>query len=199
MKIIHNTETAIYTIAAEIKAFAHFFTIAQQGAYILYLIYMIAFVSERMLVPNICLCVGAIVFLIFYIININKIGKEARLAKKTLRRNYRRFKIITQSVMLVITAYNIVIAIHDTSPLTFALAIFLGISWLVNVVIELISLYVESRLELLRSSLASDFEVVTRTAETVSGIFKRGSTREDAGEDEGAGTGRSFFGGFFRR
>ena len=150
-----NTVAACHIIAKEIRIFARVATS-------LYTIFMIAYLLYSAIVNDITIkYVLAAIIGMSYLANLflgSKKSKEAQTVKNNIRHLSAFAKLVLNAVSLATILYAIQTAPDTVGRLQAIVLPLLILVWILQLLLELCSLYIESRLTLLIDGLEMDFE-----------------------------------------
>ncbi len=156
-----------YTIVAtqktvdDIKKFSFIFAILTQALYIDYLIY--ATVTKLgFLWLNITLLAISSAYFIFFLIANGKKGKRIKEVKRSARHGFKVIKMTAASFNLGVLLYSIWAFPEEVQPISIVLATLMTVVLVLQLVLELISVFAEKRINLFITALKADLEVVTK-------------------------------------
>ena len=164
--MFNNTRTALTQVARDLKFAYRSCTLGVQIFYIAYLIYAILN-SIGYLWANITLLAVCTVYLLFTIITLEMKGRDFKLLKKNAGHTFRWVKISVKAVVIVSMGYSIYISATEPSPLTIILTVIAVIGWLLSLSLELLSMYVDNRVQLIINGLKEDWQEIKRPVEAV--------------------------------
>ena len=162
------TREALSQITKDFKFASNVCTFGSQIFYIGYLIYALC-ANVGYSWANITLLAVCGLYFLFTATTHNVKDKEAKLAKRNAKHTFRWVKISIKAAVLAMMGYSIYISATEPSTLTIILTAIAVVSWLLSLSLELITMYVENRIELLKESFIKD---VKNPVETVSTIVK---------------------------
>ena len=191
MSLIKHTEAALYKIVDDVKRFRHTFVILAQSLYVAYLIYALMR-GQGIWWTNALLLVLSLAYFIFYLSTSNKIGKGIKVVKKNAARFYKRFKLATNGFTLAVTIYTLVLSIHEVDAISIVLAAVTALGWILQILLEVLSSYVEHCVEMLKLGFNMDMEAFFATK--IGGLAKKtiASDFEPAAPDGKFGKMRDF-------
>ena len=170
------TRAAIDKTIRDIKLISNFISVSTQVIYILYLIYAIA-ANTGTLWANICLLCVSVPYFVFHVICLGKIEPKMKLAKGSVRHSYKTVKLLLNGITLSATIYGIYVAANNISPITVVLAAITTIGWLLGVLTEIVTYFIENRKELIITAFEADIEslkdTVTKPVTVVSDFIKK--------------------------
>ena len=162
-----HTRTALNQVIKDFKFASNVCTFGSQIFYIGYLIYAIC-ADVGYLWANITLLAVCGLYFLFTATTHNIKDKETKLAKRNARHTLRWVKIFVNAAVLAMMGYSIYISSTVPSTLTTILTAISVVSWLLSLSLELITMYVENRINLIKESFMKDIS----PAETVGTIVK---------------------------
>lgn len=165
MALFQNTRTAISKTIDEIKLFILVFTLISEVAYVGYLIYAIIAGLGNLYV-NITLIAITAFYTGLYVANHSTKDKRLKRFEKNTKHVLNWTKILAKGFEVGVIVYTIVISGNSFTPLTAVFSVLTIIAWVVQLVLELIVMYVEARWELLYSSFMKDVEPVMHPVKT---------------------------------
>lgn len=164
--MFNNTRIALTQVARDLK-FAHrVCTFGIQIFYIGYLIYAIC-TGLGYLWANISLLAICTLYFIFTVTTVDLKSKDLKLIKRNAKHTFRWIKISVKAVVVVSMGYSVYISATAPSPMTIILTVISVIGWLLSLSLELISMYVDSRVQMILNGLRADIEDIKRPVEAV--------------------------------
>jgi hypothetical protein len=167
-----HTIAAIRSIIDGFKKMVFAIGILLQLSIIAYLGYAL-YASKGNLVANVILISLAVAYLIFELATKNIRTRQMKDAKKIVRRAVKYAKILVRASTLAIVLYGVTVSIGDVTAIELILIAISLISWIMQVVIELVTLYVESQLTFLELALKTDFAPISRPVTVVGDAIKK--------------------------
>ena len=181
--MLKQTWAAFNLIKAEISLFSHIAKIISTLFMLFYLVFSISFERGIFVVNIILLAITLANFTVYLILRKRK-SKGAKKAFKIVKHSY----VISKLILNAIPLATILISVF-TSPENILLAdiIFLPLLlllWLVQVSLEIVSLYVQSRFTLLVNSLQEDFDFIITPILKIKNFFSKKSEDEEIADSE---------------
>lgn len=178
-----------YTIVAtkktinDIKMLSQFFAILTQVLYIGYLVYAL-FAGLGFTALNIALLVISSAYFLFYVIVNGKDGKRIKATRKNLRHTYKFVKISAASFNLAVLLYSIWAFPEEVKPISIVLATLMTVVWVLQIVVEVVCVFAERRINLFVEALKADLEVVTKPLTGAQNFVRKIRGEEQVVNDE---------------
>ena len=166
------TREAIGTTISEIRRFSVGYTVLANLVFIAYLIYAIC-VGAGLIAVNIVLAALVFCYLAFYIATYKTAKKQTKAVRRTVRHWLAWTKILAKALTLGISLYGIYLTTTHTTPISLIVTTLTCISWVGQVAVELVCLYLEAKLNLFKAAIEADFEGGIKIANTVGNVYKR--------------------------
>lgn len=166
------TREAIGSSVKEIRRFSFGYTVAANLIFIAYLIYAIC-VGAGILALNIVLASLVLCYLVFYLATAKAATKQTKETRKAIRHLFAWIKILAKALTLGISLYGVYVATTHTTAISLIITTLTCISWVCQVAVELICIYLEAKLNLFKVALEADFEGGIKIANTVGNAYKR--------------------------
>lgn len=182
-----------------------FFSYTTQIIYIIYLTYLLITPNEIWYI-HLALLLISIPFLVYDIIsndNINRLKKEKprfwriikkRKYKKALsdakksKNIIKKIKSYTSHtlklIVLAVSFYPIIVSPNSVHPLSIICTSIMAIVWLLHIVVEVLTLIIQKRIEMFKEALSADMEFITKPVSTVKSTFKRIIGKESEEESD---------------
>lgn len=179
------TKAALKHTTDELKNIAHIFTLIMQGIYLVYLIFAFA-IPKGNLYINIVMTILAVFHLVMYLVTYQKKEKSVKKTKKISKNIYKILKLTTNAVSLAMTVYSIIIVnnnVTGTSFLSLIATVFMAIGWIIQVLLLIVSAYVEKKAKFLLESLYADFEPTINAVNKAQNVIRK-LKREEIVEKE---------------
>ncbi len=161
--MLKYTTASINKIAGELRAFAHFTSIFTSVFMILYL--LVASILGIGLLPiNIILLLLTLANLVVYTVTRYKADKRSKNVGKKVNHAYKITKIILNLLSISTIVYTVAATPEKISSFRLVMLPLMIIVWCLSLIIEVFSLYIESRLTLFVDGIEMDFEGVIRPA-----------------------------------
>lgn len=167
--MLDYTRSAVSKIVEDFKAFLHIYTIVVQSIYLAYLIYSIA-VGAGIVFISVALLVICTAYFVFYLVAHDRINDSV---EKIARKTRTWLLLAVKAFTLGVSIYNIYAASTHVTPVSVTLAALTALSWIIQILVELLAKFIENRASLLIEGLKADFEGVSKTCSTVSNVIKR--------------------------
>lgn len=171
--MLEYTRASINKVVDDLKAFFRYFGLGTQALYIIYLIYAI-FAPAGNLTVNIILLLVSVMYFAFSIFA----GEDDKLLREVLRRSYAWFKLAVRAFTLGVTVYGIYAATTHITVFSVVLAGLMVVFWILQILIELLVYFVESRVKFVIAGFEADVESFKRPIETVGNFIKKATGRE---------------------
>jgi hypothetical protein len=158
MAICESTRAVFNGLVADIKKILFWTTIIVQVVFLGFYAYSIYNNIDELyfFITYSILCFLSLVTFINYLVTYNKSSKNIDKFKRFLR----VFKYIVNGSMLIVSAYNIIT--HASSDLSKIILIVSAISWLVQIIIECVRIFIERYVELFKVAFEQDFSFVNK-------------------------------------
>lgn len=162
------TRAALNIIVDNIKLFAKIFKygtlVLSFAYYVLAIIFQIGY-----LIPNIVLLSLIVLFGLFELITYNlDIGKSKRIVKRIFNWS----KILIKTTTLGLMIYGMYLATTDVHPFSIIIATLMIIFWILQVLLEIVSGVIESKIYLVKAAFEKDMEDIKKPITTVSNVIK---------------------------
>ena len=92
---------------------------------------------------------------------------KIKFAKKVVKRIYKISRLLVRGISLGASIYGIYIAVNNVKPITIILTTLMLIVWVIQVVVELIKIFILPKLNLLVAGVIKDVEPYVKTANKV--------------------------------
>lgn len=155
--IFSNTTTAFTKILNEIKLFILVFTLVSEAAYVGYLIYAIVAGLGNLYV-NIILLILVSFYVGIYVTNQSSKDKRLKRFEKNTKHVLNWTKILAKGFEVGVIVYTIVISSDSFTPITAVFSVLTIIAWVIQLILELIVMYVEARWRLICTAFSKDVE-----------------------------------------
>ena len=189
-----HTRKLIDQTINDFRSLCAFFSYTTQIIYIIYLAYLLITPTAIWYI-HLALLSISLPFFIYDVISTNNINRireekpsfwnffkrrkynEVLTNAKKSKTKIKRIKFCTSHILkLVVLAaafYPIIVSPNSVHPLSIICSTFMAIMWLLSLVLELITLIVEKRFEMLKEALSADMEFITKPVNAVKNTFKR--------------------------
>ena len=152
-----------YTLAAikktiqDIKNLVFVFNVLVIWSSIAYLIYS-SFTGIGNVYANSIVCLATFAYFIFYVLSTKKTIKKSEF--EASKHIYKIIKLTVNAVVLLIAIYGIIIGtISNSSAIKTYLLL---IIWVLQVIVELLALAIETRLEMFKAAFYHDFSAIVK-------------------------------------
>ena len=157
-EMFNNTIATIKNTVRDIKRFACAVTVVTQLVTVGYFTYL-CFTGAGTLPINITLAAVSLGYLAVYLATYGKKDKAVKEVRSKALKVGRILKLLGKTVTLGITVYGIYISSTTTDSITVILATLSIISWIIQVIFEIVRAYVEAKAEELVESFKKDVNV----------------------------------------
>ena len=167
-----------YTVVAakktvdDIKRFAKIFAILTQALYIAYLVYALV-IGAGFLPLNIALLAISVAYFVFYLLASGHSGKKIKGAKRSVGHTYKFIKISAASFNLAVLLYSIWAFPEEVKPISIVFATLMTVVWVLQLAIEIVSIFAERRIALFIEALKADLEIVTKPLNTAQNFVRK--------------------------
>lgn len=155
--MLKYTRAVLWKLLADFKSAAHVISIIFYSVSAIYPIYSII-ANNGYLWANIVLAVLAASYLVFYLITYNENSKSEKERKKTARAVYKWCKRGISLFTLGITVYSVYFTAQSVEFYSLLLTAFMVVMWVVDLLLALLTIFLEKRIELLSTAFAMDGE-----------------------------------------
>ena len=162
------TRAVLYDIVHDLKTFFRFFSILSQILYISYLTYALMSNLGNQLVNTLLLAISVIYFIVDFIL-IVKTRKQS-INKKIAKRSLRYIKLGVNAFNVGVAIYGVYLTASNANAITVVLTAMMLIFWAIKVIIEIITFFVEHRIELIMAGFHKDIEPLTNVINSVKKI-----------------------------
>lgn len=173
--MLDYTKVALGQIKKDVKNFAFAVSIVTQLIYIAYLVYAL-FTKKGIFRVNLFLLVLSVGYTAFYIYA--TVQEMQRTIKRRVRVVYKRCKQLIRLYTLGVMIYGLALTAKTPSPFAIVFAVMMIFGFVMDVLIELIAKYFNSRTDMLFEAIKADFEAVTKPAQSVGNFFKKLAGKE---------------------
>ena len=168
--MLDYTKAAFGKIIDDFKKFIFIFSIVAQSISVIYLIYALC-IQQGILAANIILLILSTAYLIF--LSIQGLKSNNQQQKKLAKRIYKWGKLVTQLYTLVVALYALNVTVDNALSLSVLLTALQLISWVLQVLFEVISLILDKLAELVITAIKADVEQIKKPVTTVGNFFKK--------------------------
>lgn len=172
------TKAALDKIIADFKKFIFIFSVVTQACTIAYLFYSVL-AGNGPLWANIPLLILSAAYLTFFIVLSRKqTDKATRKLKAKVKRIFTRSKLFIRFFTVAVLVYGVFTTAGNFQPLSVILLAFTLVGWVLQVLFELVTSIVESRVGLFMEALKADWEEATAPVRKAGNFFKRLAGKE---------------------
>ncbi len=171
--MLEYTRASLDKIVSDIQKFFRYFTLGTQILYIVYLIYAI-FAPAGILAVNIVLLAISVSYLAFCIYN----KGEDKAFEKIVKRAQSWVKLSIRAITLGIAIYGIYAATTHVSVFSVVLTGLMIVMWILQILIEAVVYFVESRIELIVAGFEADIDNLKKPIQTVGNFIKKATGHE---------------------
>ncbi len=167
--VFDYTKTAINIIIKDIKKYYNIFKYSSMIFTMLYFVYVLSN-DYGYFGVNLTLLV---LFVVYMILDFFTNRKHFKLLKKFVRRSYKGIKFINKTFSLGVMIYGVYVASSNVSGFSIILATLMIITWVLEVILELIVVIFEDKKDLLIEGWNKDIENLKRPITTVNNFIKK--------------------------
>ncbi len=164
------TKAAITKISDDFKKLSFVLGVSGQFFYIAYLAYSLI-TGKGILWANIVLSVVSVAYFIFYLVTNGKIDKSYRNAKKRVRRAHAIIKLTVRAFTLIAMLYSIYYTVLEISVLSITFTALSLISFIFQILLEIVRWVIENRYELFVTGWEADIEKIKQPFQTAKNIL----------------------------
>ena len=166
------TMTAVEKIKRDFLKIMFACSVLVQGLYVAYLIAALFSSTGNSIVNGILLGLCA-PYLVFYIVMFWQESKGAKKTKKIVECVYRRSKQLIKFFTLAASVYAIVLTGANANLFTILITAFMLVSFVLQILLEIVYKLVVDRLNLLVEGIKADVEPITKTVKVTSNFIKK--------------------------
>ena len=163
--MFQNTRAVLYDIVHDLRTFFRFFSVLSQILYIAYLSYTVICNIGIIYVNAVLLTLSAIYFIVDVIITIK--SRKQKQKAKTFKRSLRYAKLGINAFNIGVAIYGVYLTANNANAVTVVLTAAMLIFWIIKVILEIITYFVEHRIELVIAGFNKDIEPITKTIHTI--------------------------------
>lgn len=172
------TRAALNKIVSDLRRVNYVYNIISPLFSIFYLIYACV-VKSGLLAVNIALGVLTLAWLIIYLAAYTRNEEFLRRSKHIIN----RAKIAVRAFSLGVAVYGIYIASEHVTVFSILFASVTALGWIGQVVLELLTSYIEAQVDLIIEGFKADMEGFTKPVRVVESVIKRVTGRADSEEE----------------
>lgn len=162
--MLDYTKAALKKTVEDVKRVVFIYTIISLLLYTAYLVYA-SIVGIGNLYANVVLAVISLSYLVFYIVSEKK--KLKKSSSKKIKRIYKWSKITVSAFTLGISIYGAFS--NAASDVTIIITVFLFLGWVLQVLLEIISIIIENRIAFFTAALTKDFSPIMNVYNKITG------------------------------
>ncbi|MBR2374848.1 MAG: hypothetical protein IKA88_01015 [Clostridia bacterium] len=168
------TKAALTQITKDFKKLCYILNVVTQTLYIAYLVFALA-TQKGVFAANVTLLSIASAYFVFFLIMTNR---DANKLKKRVKTVFKRSKQVINFFTLGVIFYGIYVTAGNVTPMSVLFAAFMVVSWVLQIIFELILYVILNRLQLFKEALDADVENLKKPVTTVGNFFKRMAGKE---------------------
>ena len=161
MKMLDYTRMMLKNTQRDLSTFGYILGLISQLFALAYIIVAITLNIGNTVANAIVLAVSATYFGIYLVLHDTK-DKRLRRIKNTGKHSAAAVKLLSGALTLGVSIYGICISAYTLSVPTLLLSVANAAFWVLRVIVELVSYYVDTRIELFTAALGADFEFVSK-------------------------------------
>jgi len=169
-----HTMTSVNIIKSELSLLSYLANIISSVFMIGYLIFSAA-TGRGILWVNIALCILSVVNFITYLVTRERCNRETKAVRKFVRRFYGISRVILNAIPLGSVLYLLAFTNEEIGRLELVFLPLIILVWLAQVVLEISSIYIESRITLFVDGLKMDIEPFMKIKNAISGDSTKNS------------------------
>ncbi len=160
----------------DIKSVAYFSNIASQITSLIYLLYALIAQTGLWYVNALLLALSSAYF-IYFLHSSNHESKESHPNKK-VKKFFIRAKQVVKFFPLAVALYNLCLTVENVNIFTLLSTAFMLISWLLQIVFDVLATIIGKRFELFKAAIEADIEEAKKPIKSVGNFFKRATGQE---------------------
>ncbi len=177
------TMTALQKIKSDFQKIMFACSVLVQALYVAYLIAALFSGAGNAIVNGVLLFLCA-PYLVFYLVMYFRESKGAKKTKKIIELVYRRSKQLIKFFSLAASIYAIVVTGANANHFTILITAFMLISFVLQILLEIVYKLVIDRLQLLVEGIKADVEPITKTVKMTGNLIKKIKGEEIEPEEE---------------
>ena len=166
----------------DIKAVAYISNVATQVTSLIYLLYTLI-AGKGFWYVNALLLALSTAYFVYFLHSSNHESKNKQLDKK-LRKIYTRVKQAIKFFPLAVALYSLCLTVEHANPFTLISTAFMLITWLLQLIFDVLGTIIGNRLELFKEAIEADMGEITKPVKSVGNFFKRVTGQELEEEKE---------------
>lgn len=174
--MLDYTVESVNKTVNDLKRIFYVFSASVQALCILYLVYLLV-IREGFLAANVILLVLSASHLVF---NTVCYGADGKVRERLIGiKNVIRYaKLAVRAITLTVAIYGIYVATTHVTPTSIVLTSLMAVSWILQIILEFVCYFVESRANLIINAMKRDAEAVISPLRTVGSFVKRAAGYE---------------------
>lgn len=177
------TMTALQKIKSDFQKIMFACSVLIQALYVAYLITALFSGAGNPIVNGVLLFLCS-AYLAFYLVMYFRESKGAKKTKKVIELVYRRSKQLIKLYTLAASIYAIVVTGANANHFTILITAFMLISFVLQILLEIVYKFVIDRLNLLVEGIKADVEPITKTVKMTGNLIKKLKGEEIEPEEE---------------
>lgn len=166
------TMTAVEKIKRDFQRIIFACSVLVQGLYVAYLISALFSGAGNPIVNGVLLGLCSL-YLVFYLVMYFRESKGAKKTKKIVETIYRRSKQLIKFYTLAASVYAIWLTGGNANHFTILITAFMLVSFVLQILLEIVYKFVIDRLNLLVEGIKADVEPITKTVKATGNFIKR--------------------------
>ena len=157
--MLKYSKASLGIIKQELATISFFVALLSSFLMMVYLVYS-TIVGNGIFVANIALCVITTINFVTYILMHRAEAKDVREARNWIKHTCRITKLGINAVSLATIVYAVVSTPDEVNAITLVLLPLMIIFWVLQAIVEMVTLYVKSRMDLFLAGIQMDFDYV---------------------------------------
>ena len=174
--MLDYTVESVNKTVSDLKRIFYIFSSSVQALCILYLVYLLA-IGEGFLIANVILLPLGVSHFVFNAVCYGTSGK-ARARLIGIRNVLKYAKLAVRAITLIVAIYGIYVATTHVTPTSIILTSLMAVSWVLQIILEFVCYFVESRASLIVNAMKRDAEVFIGPLRSVGSFVKRAAGYE---------------------
>lgn len=163
------TRTAIEIIISDIKKYCNIFKYGSMLFTVAYFVFVLIMGFGNVYVNSILLTLFFVYIVLDFLTNKN----EYKSLKKIVRRGYKWLKFINKSFSLGVMIYSVYMASNNVSGISIILTTLMIVTWVLEILLELIVMIVEDKKDLLVDAFNKDIEDIKKPVTKVNNFIRK--------------------------
>lgn len=181
--MLDYTMTAVEKIKSDFQKVMFACSVLVQGLYVTYLIVALFSGTGNPIVNGILLGICS-AYLVFYLIIYFCESKDAKKTKKIVSLIFKRSKQLLKVYTLAASVYALWLTGGNANHFTILITAFMLISFVLQILLEIVYAFVINRLQLLVEGIKADVEPITKTVKVTGNLIKKLKGEEIEPEEE---------------